>query len=199
MPVDETEGRRADPAGRRIILALVPVAAFTGLTILFAIALGGGDPSKVPSALIGKTVPEFTLPPVEALLGSNGQVPGLDSEDFRRGEVSVVNVWASWCGPCREEHPYLMQLAARGDVAVVGINYKDQPENARRFLGLHGNPFAAVGSDSSGRTAVDWGVYGVPETFVVDGAGTIRYKHVGPLTAKALTDAVVPAIEAAKR
>ena len=112
-------------------------------------------------------------------------MPGLSGDDLKGG-VTVVNVWASWCAPCRQEHPLLMDLAKNPAVRVVGINYKDNPENARRFLGALGNPFAAVGGDPSGRAAIDWGVYGVPETFVVGPDGAIRHKHIGPLTPEAM-------------
>lgn len=184
---------------RRLAVALVPVAIFAALAGLFALALGGGDPSKVPSALIDRDVPEFSLPPVDGLAGKDGDLPGLAAADLRQGKVSVVNVWASWCGPCRTEHPLLMKLSARGDIVMTAINYKDEPENARRFLNLLGNPFTAVGSDHDGRVAVNWGVYGVPETFVVDGKGTIRYKHVGPLTEAAVKDDILPAVAAAAK
>lgn len=183
---------------RRLLIALVPALAFAGLAILFFIALrDGGDPATVPSALIDSPAPEFELPPVEGLDGPAGAVPGLATADLKRGQVSIVNVWASWCGPCRVEHPLLMELAARDDIVMSAINYKDEPENARRFLGQLGNPFAAVGADGTGRTAVDWGVYGVPETFIVDGTGTIRHKHVGPLTEQSLAEQILPAIAAA--
>jgi cytochrome c biogenesis protein CcmG/thiol:disulfide interchange protein DsbE len=161
---------------RRIWLAILPAAVFAGLALIFWQGLSG-DPSKVPSALINKPIPEFNLPAVEGL-----GIPGLSSSDLKMGQVAIVNVWASWCGPCRTEHPLLMELAGRSDIRLVGINYKDDAENARRFLGSLGQPFAAVGADQMGRSAVDWGVYGVPETFVVDGKGTIRYKSIGPLT-----------------
>jgi cytochrome c biogenesis protein CcmG/thiol:disulfide interchange protein DsbE len=164
------------PPRRRIWLAILPALAFAGLALLFWRGLSG-DPSQVPSALINKTVPEFNLPAIDGL-----GVPGLGSNDLKDGKVTVVNVWASWCGPCRTEHPLLMELAGRSDIRLVGINYKDDPENARRFLGSLGQPFAAIGADQAGRSAVDWGVYGVPETFVVDGKGIIRYKSIGPLT-----------------
>lgn len=189
----------ASPGRRRgLIFTALPVAAFGVLAAVLAVGLGSGDPSRVPSALIGKKVPDFRLAAVEGLTRDDKAVPGLTAETLRKGKVSIVNVWASWCGPCRVEHPYLMQLAARGDVQMTGINYKDSPENARRFLGLYGNPFSIVGADGNGRTAVDWGVYGVPETFVVDGTGTIRYKHVGPIGETALKTGILPAIEAAR-
>ena len=123
-------------------------------------------------------------------------MPGLDSADFR-GQVTVLNVWASWCVPCRDEAPLLMTLAADPRVRVVGINYKDQPDNARRFLGRYGNPFAANGTDDNGRAAIEWGVYGVPETFVIGRDGRIAYKLIGPVTPDNLDAALKPAIEQA--
>jgi cytochrome c biogenesis protein CcmG/thiol:disulfide interchange protein DsbE len=167
---------------RSRLLYLLPVVLFTALALLFLVRLFSGDPSKVPSALIGRPAPAFTLEPLPGLMQAGQPVPGLAAEDLK-GRVTVVNVWASWCGPCRQEHPMLIALAKNPAVRVVGINYKDNPENARRFLGSLGNPFAAVGIDPSGRTAIDWGVYGVPETFVVGPDGTIRHKHIGPLAA----------------
>lgn len=164
------------------LLYLLPALVFTALALLFLARLYSGDPSKVPSALIGRPVPAFALEPLPGLVRDGQPVPGLSSEDLKGGRVTVVNVWASWCAPCREEHPVLMELAKDPSIRLVGINYKDSPENARRFLGALGNPFAAVGVDPNGRTAIDWGVYGVPETFVIGPDGTIRYKHIGPIT-----------------
>lgn len=163
----------------------VPVLVFLGLALLFAMRLQGGDPSRVPSALIGRPVPAFRLAALDGLQIGGRPAPGLSSQDLAGG-VTIVNVWASWCAPCREEHPILGDLARRPGMRVVGINYKDKPENARRFLGALGNPFAAVGVDPEGRAAIDWGVYGVPETFVVGRDGTIRHKQVGPLTPETL-------------
>lgn len=183
-------------SGRRL-LVLLPLLIVAVLAVLFFIRLFAGDPSKVPSALIGRPVPQFSLPPVAGLVHDGKPVPGLSSDDLR-GRVSVVNVWASWCGPCRQEHPFLLDLAKDPRIRLVGIDYKDTPENGRRFLGTLGNPFAAVGSDTTGRVGIDWGVYGVPETFVVDANGQIRYKHVGPLTAEALATTLEAAIRAAQ-
>ncbi|MFT3674005.1 DsbE family thiol:disulfide interchange protein [Aestuariivirga sp.] len=161
---------------RRSILVLLPVIFFAGLAVLFYKGLSG-DPSTLPSALINKPVPAFSLAAIDQL-----GVPGLSDAELKSGQVHVVNIWASWCVPCREEHPVLMELAKRSDIRLVGINNKDEPDNARRFLGALGLPFAAVGADRDGRVTIDWGGYGVPETFIVDGKGIIRNKHVGPLT-----------------
>ena len=164
----------------RLLYAL-PALIFLALAILFLIRLYAGDPSRVPSALIGRPVPSFALDALPGLSANGQPVPGLSDAALKSGQVSLVNVWASWCGPCRQEHPVLMELAKDPALRLVGINYKDSPENARRFLGALGNPFAAVGVDQTGRTAIDWGVYGVPETFLIGPDGTIRYKHIGPI------------------
>lgn len=190
----------AAPPPRRRGLLLAPVLIFAGLVLMFTFALHKGDPSKLPSALVGRPAPPLDLAPLEGLVGVAGRpVPGTHADAFKTGRVSVVNFWASWCVPCVEEHPLLVRLAARGDVALYGVNYKDQAANARRFLGRHGNPFKAVGVDANGRAAVDWGVYGMPETFVVDGRGIIVYKHVGQLTPAALDGLVIPAVLAAAK
>jgi len=155
----------------------IPLAIFLALAGVFFFRIGG-DHSVVPSALIGKPAPQLALP---ALEGANA--PALDPASFK-GNVTVVNVWASWCAPCRAEHPFLVRLAKDKRVRVTGINYKDQSANALRFLVQLGNPFAAIGADTAGRAAIEWGVYGVPETFLVVRDGTIRYKQVGPVTAE---------------
>ena len=178
------------------MLVLIPLLAFLGLAALFVLQLGAGDPSRIPSALIGHPAPRTELPPLPGLERDGKAVPGLDSGDFR-GQVTVLNVWASWCVPCREEAALLITLATDSRLRVVGMNYKDQPDNARRFLGRFGNPFAANGVDGNGRAAIEWGVYGVPETFVIDRDGRITYKLIGPLTPDNLEAAVRPAIEKA--
>jgi cytochrome c biogenesis protein CcmG/thiol:disulfide interchange protein DsbE len=183
---------KGEPQRARLWIVLIPIVVFAALAALFWKGLSG-EPSKIPSALIGKPVPEFTLAAVPGLT-----VPGFTTADLRQGKVTVVNVWASWCAPCRIEHPLLLELAKRSDITLVGINYKDAPENAARFLGTLGQPFAAVGMDADGRTAVDWGVYGVPETFVIDGQGIIRYKHIGPLSPEAIVGPLAAEIEKAK-
>jgi cytochrome c biogenesis protein CcmG/thiol:disulfide interchange protein DsbE len=151
---------------------------FLALAVLFLARLGNDDPSRVPSALIGRPVPDTNLPAVAGLERNGKPLPGIAASDFR-GAVSVVNVWASWCVPCRDEAPLLMQLAEDRRIRIIGINYKDQPENARRFLGRFGNPFSAAGADENGRASIEWGVYGVPETFIVDGDGKIAFKLIG--------------------
>lgn len=178
---------------RRLRLAIVPALVFAALAALFWRGLSG-DPSEIPSALIGKEVPTFTLPALEGI-----GVPGFDTASLKTGSVTVVNVWASWCVPCRQEHPLFMELSKRKDIRLYGINYKDAPENARRFIGTLGLPYAAVGVDEDGRVAIDFGVYGVPETFIVDGAGKIRFKWIGPLTPEAVAGTLAAEIEKAKR
>lgn len=184
-------------ARRRFGFGLAPLIVFAAMALMFAYALRTGDPSKLPSALIGQPVPKFDLASIEALSDGGRPVPGFTTSQLGQGEVSVVNFWASWCGPCVQEHPLLVDLQRRG-ITVYGVNYKDQPTAARRFLGRYGNPFKAVGADPNGRTAIDWGVYGMPETFVVDGSGVIVFKHVGPLTPEAFEHKLMPAIAAAR-
>jgi len=159
----------------------LPLLAFAGLALLFWFRLGGGDPSKIPSALIGRPAPQTALPALDGLVTNGATIPGLDPATFK-GRVSVVNVWASWCVPCHDEAPLLTQLGQDKRLQIIGINYKDVPDNARRFLGRYGNPFGMVGVDGNGRASIEWGVYGVPETFVVGRDGNIAYKMVGPIT-----------------
>ena len=179
------------PKPRRIFV-LLPLLLFLGLAaVFFAQLMSGRDISAVPSALIGQPAPETKLPPLEGT-----DLPGLDSAAFA-GKVTLVNVWASWCAPCREEHPLLLALSQDQRFTIAGLNYKDKPENARRFLGELGNPYRAIGVDDAGRTAINWGVYGVPETFLVGKDGKIVYKHVGPLSPDAITGELLPQIEKA--
>lgn len=194
----ETHDPAPPAASRRRGLAVaLPLVVFVALAGLFLYRLQfGGDASEVPSALIGRPVPSFELPPLKGLKRAGVPLPGLASADLK-GRVTVVNVWASWCVPCRQEHPFLDKLAEDGRFRLVGINYKDEPENALRFLGQLGNPFAAVGADKKGRTAIDWGVYGVPETFVVAADGTIAYKFIGPIGEQGLRERLLPEIEKA--
>jgi cytochrome c biogenesis protein CcmG/thiol:disulfide interchange protein DsbE len=175
-----------------------PLAIFVVMALLFALALRGGDPSRLPSALIGRPAPAVVLPPLDALNDGVRPVAGFDTADLARGEVSVVNFWASWCAPCVQEHPMLVALKEQTGVRLYGINYKDQAATARRFLGRYGNPFTAVGVDANGRAAIEWGVTGMPETFIVNGKGEIVYKHIGPISPDALESKIIPMVRAAR-
>ena len=173
-------------------LAYAPLVVFMALAWLLLQRLGAGDPASIPSVLIGQTAPPLTLP------GLDG-APGLTDADLRGGHVSVVNVFGSWCEPCHFEHQYLMALAADPElkakgVAIYGVAQKDSAENIRRFLGAKGDPYAKVGLDQDNRAGIDWGVYGVPETFIVKGDGKLIFKLVGPITAATLESEVKPQI-----
>ncbi|MCT9000285.1 DsbE family thiol:disulfide interchange protein [Chelativorans intermedius] len=184
---EEAVGKDAPPSvGRRRALLMLPAGTFAAL----AIVLGWGlsrNAQVIPSALIGKEVPEFSLPPVQ------GRSLGLSSADLR-GEVSLVNVFASWCTACREEHPVFMEIKRSGAVPIHGINYKDRPQDAKRWLNTMGDPYTRTGGDRDGRVSIDWGVYGVPETFVVDAEGKIAYKHVGAVTPSVYRERIAPLI-----
>jgi len=191
--IDSGEGKRR--GGLRWVIT--PVLIFSAIAALFAFALRTGDPSKLPSAFIGKPAPALQLTQIEGL--SDGQpIPPFGSQALKAGKVSVVNFWASWCAPCVAEHPLLQELKSRTGADVYGINYKDAPADAIRFLGRYGNPYAAIGADGSGRNGIEWGVYGTPETFVVNGRGEIVFKHVGPISDQSLVTQMIPAIEKAK-
>lgn len=192
---EQIDGVAEGRSGRAWVF--VPLAIFLAVAIMFQFALKSGDPSKLPSALIGKPVPAVDFPALDGLAGSSGAVPGFTAADLGKGGVTVINFWASWCAPCVEEHPLLVELAKEPGLKLVGVNYKDEAENARRFLGRYGNPFAALGVDPKGRGAIEWGVYGMPETFIVDGQGRIAYKHVGPLSAQSIVEKILPAVRAA--
>ena len=191
----EASEKPSAPSSRRL-LVLIPLLAFLAIAALFMYRLGAGDPSRIPSALIGHLAPRTSLPPVAGLERDGKPVPGLDGATFD-GHVTVLNVWASWCVPCHDEAPLLMKLAEDNRIRIVGINYKDQADNARRFLGRHGNPFVANGSDVNGRAAIEWGVYGVPETFVIGRDARIAYKLIGPITPGNLQRGLMPAIDKA--
>ena len=181
---------------RRRLIVLAPLAFFLGLALLFLIRLGAGDTSHIPSALIGKPAPATELPPIPGIERDGKPVPGLAATDFK-GTVTLLNVWASWCVPCVEEAPLLVRIARDPRIRVTGINYKDSPENAKRFLTRYGNPYAANGMDSNGRAAIEWGVYGVPETFVIGRDGRIAYKLIGPIAAQNVDTVLKPEIEKA--
>lgn len=176
---------------RRRLLHVVPTASFIGLAGLFAWGLVR-DPRVLPSALIGKPVPVFALPPVEGL------TLGLASIDLA-GRVSLVNVFASWCTACRLEHPVFMRLAGAGVVPLHGLNYKDKPADAAAWLDEMGDPYTRTGADLDGRVAIDWGVYGVPETYVVDRQGRIAHKHVGPVTPDVMDKTILPLVAELRR
>ena len=170
----------------RRLLYLVPAVVFVALAVMFGWGLNH-DPREIPSTIIGKPVPQFSLPPVK------GRSLGLSDADLR-SEVSLVNVFASWCVACREEHPLLFKLKADGVVPVHGIDYKDPPDDAARWLNTFGDPYTRTGADRNGRVGIDWGVYGVPETFVIGKDGRIAYKHIGPLTQDVLDQKILPLI-----
>jgi cytochrome c biogenesis protein CcmG, thiol:disulfide interchange protein DsbE len=195
-PYPPPQAGEARGGGNRRILVLLPLALFLGLAALFFVRLGAGDASRIPSALIGRDAPATDLPPLAGLERDGKPVPGLAASDFK-GTVTVLNVWASWCVPCQDEAPLLLQLARDSRIRLVGINYKDHADNARRFLGRYGNPFVASGADVSGRAAIEWGVYGVPETFIIGRDGKIAYKLVGPVTPDNIEQVVKPEIEKA--
>jgi cytochrome c biogenesis protein CcmG, thiol:disulfide interchange protein DsbE len=188
-PAPQTEAPR-----RNRLVPLLPLIGFLALAALFLVRLGSGDPDRIPSALIGRPAPMTSLPPVPGLERDGKPLPGLDPAEFQ-GHVSLVNVWASWCVPCHDEMAFLQQLAQDPRIRLVGINYKDQPDNARRFLNRYGNPFAAAGADDNGRAAIEWGVYGVPETFLVGRDGRIAYKLVGPINAENFERVLLPELQ----
>lgn len=184
---------------RRLALAALPLILFVGMGGMFLFALESGrDPQALPSALQGRAAPATSLPPLEgARLADGRPVPGLTFPAGGTGRPALVNVFASWCAPCRAEHPLLMRLAADPRFDLVGINYKDKPEQASGFLEELGNPYAQIGADEDGRAGIDWGVYGVPETFLVSPEGTVLWKATGPLTPAIIQQELLPRLEAA--
>jgi cytochrome c biogenesis protein CcmG/thiol:disulfide interchange protein DsbE len=193
----EASAPNADEGGGRGLalkraLFLLPVAVFLAIASWFAWGLlADRDPSEVPSALIDKPVPQFNLGPIPGL-----DVPGLSRADLAETQQPILlNVFASWCQPCRAEHPIMMRLAERDGVKIYGVNYKDQPQDAKQWLANLGNPYARIGQDLDGRAGIQLGVYGVPETYVIGPSGLIRYKHVGPITPKALREDILPLLD----
>jgi cytochrome c biogenesis protein CcmG/thiol:disulfide interchange protein DsbE len=188
-----------DPARgspRRKFVVFLPLILFLALAAMFFFRLHAGDPAAIPSALIGRPVPETQLPPLAGLEQNGATLQGITPALFR-GEVTVLNVWASWCVPCHDEAPLLHQLAQDKRIKIVGVDYKDELENARRFLSRYGNPFTAIGVDTNGRASIEWGVYGVPETFLIGRDGRIAYKLIGPITPENLIQQLRPEIEKA--
>lgn len=186
LPSSQAAASDLPSSGWRRLSLFLPVMLFAGLVVALWWGLGR-DPSVLPSALLGKPVPEFALPPVQ------GRTLGLSSDDLK-GEVSLVNFFASWCVACRYEHPFFMQLEAQGVVPIHGMNYKDRPTDAAKWLDSMGDPYTRTGADLNGRVGIDWGVYGVPETFVIDRQGRIAFKQVGPIDQKILDETILPLI-----
>lgn len=189
--IETTRNAASSGVLRRRLLHAGPVAGFVGLSAV----LGWGltrDPRELPSTLIGRPVPDFNLPPVQ------GRKLGLSSGDLR-SEVSLVNFFASWCVACRAEHPLLMAMARSGAATVHGINYKDAPADAARWLDMLGDPYTRTGADRDGRVGIEWGLYGVPETYVVSAEGRVMYKHAGPLTEQVRDTTIMPLIECLRR
>ncbi len=176
----------ASPRSRKIVL--IPLVLFMVLSALMLVRLFTGDPQKLPSALIGQLAPATPLPPLEGLT-----LPGINPEDLKGG-ITLVNVFASWCIPCHDEHPQLLELAKDSRIRLYGLNYKDQSENARRFIGRYGNPYQRIGVDPNGRAGIEWGVYGVPETFILGRDGRILFKFVGPIMPEQLDKVIRPQI-----
>lgn len=186
---------RAQNPQRRRFLVFLPLIIFAMLAVIFFSQLiSGKDASIVPSALVGTAAPSLDLQPLNGLMRNGVPIPAL-SDALVKDKVTLVNVWASWCVPCRQEHPLLMALARDGRVNVVGINYKDDTANALAFLAELGNPYSAVGVDPRGVAAIDWGVYGIPETYLLDRDGTIVFKQIGPFTPESVRDDLMPEIE----
>jgi cytochrome c biogenesis protein CcmG, thiol:disulfide interchange protein DsbE len=167
---------------------IIPVTVFAGLAFLLYIGLFQGPPSELPSPLVGKPAPDFTLPALDS------QAQQFSRAELGNGHSVIVNFWASWCTPCRLEHQALQQLATRKGITLYGIDYKDKPENARAFLSELGNPFGRIDQDQEGRVSIDWGVTGVPETFVIDSKGTIQVHYAGPLDDEVINRLIVPAL-----
>lgn len=186
MTEDIIAGDARAPGNRSRLMGYIPLLVFLVMVVFFAIGLTM-NPRDIPSPLIGKPVPEFSLPPVK------GRTLGLSSADLR-GQAALVNVFASWCVACREEHPILMGLRDKGIVPIHGLNYKDKPDDAQAWLNQLGDPYTRTGADIPGRVAIDWGVYGVPETFIIDRDGRIVHKHIGAITPGALRDTIMPII-----
>ncbi len=179
----------------RYLLYVLPLVIFLAAGVAFWWALDSGrDPSKLPSALIDKPAPTFELPAIAGL-----DTPGLATGDLATGEVTLVNVFASWCVPCRAEHPILVRLTEQEGLRLVGINYKDEAADAVDFLEELGNPYSRIGADPEGRASLDWGLTGVPETYVIDGAGRIRYRHVGPINPPEVESKILPAVAEARQ
>ncbi len=177
-----------------MLIAILPFVFFVAMAFVFYLLLSPGrDREAIPSVLIGKPAPDLELAPVSGITANGIPVPGIPLGVFS-GKISVVNFWASWCAPCRMEHPVITAIAKNADVQMIGINHKDKPDNAAKFLSDLGNPYERIGTDANGRAAIEWGVYGMPETFVVNPEGNIVFKHVGPVTANVYSEQILPLI-----
>ena len=168
---------------------VIPVVIFLGLAVLLYVGLFQGPPSELPSPLVGKSAPDIALPALDT------QAENFTRAELGQGRPVIINFWASWCAPCRIEHSTLESLAARNGVTLYGVAYKDDPEKSRAFLSELGNPFGKINQDREGRVAIDWGVTGVPETFVIDGKGVIRVHYAGPLNESLLQRLILPALK----
>lgn len=199
VPEEPVDSAAIPRARRPNLLVVLPLVLFVGLAAIFLYQLmAGGDPSEVPSVLIGKPAPKTVLPALEGVAApAGGPVKGLSLPGSPDGKPILLNVFASWCAPCREEHPIMRQLAQDGRFHLVAINYKDKPENARTFLETLGNPYEAIGVDEKGQSTIDWGVYGVPETFLISADGRIVWKQTGPFTPQAVENGLYPALKKA--
>jgi len=187
-------------AGRSKLLIFLPLILFGLLALFFIKGLfSDKGPRYIPSTLIGKTIPDFTLAPMTGLNApTGGPMPTFSSKDLKKGKVSIINVWSSWCISCRAEHHFLQSLSRKAGVPIYGLNYKDTGKAGQQFLARFGNPYAAVGMDKKGRVGIDFGVYGVPETFIVDGKGVIRFKLPGPVNDAIIENQILPAINKAR-
>lgn len=190
MSTSTPEGQRKSGGRARALYFVLPLAVFCVIAIFLGIGLTL-NPREVPSPLIGRQAPEFELPPVQ------GRTLGLSSRDLK-GQVQLVNVFASWCAPCRQEHPLLLELQKSGLAPIQGLNYKDAPDDAARWLDRLVDPYTRTGADIDGKVSIDWGVYGVPETFIIDREGRVAFKHVGPLTPQVIADKVRPLVNRLK-
>ncbi|MEM0900541.1 MAG: DsbE family thiol:disulfide interchange protein [Pseudomonadota bacterium] len=187
---DTSTDHDEEQKSRSGLMIWFPVGAFFALVAMFAFMLlqPGRDASTLPSALIGQSAPAVVLEAIPLL-----DRPGIDPAEFEG--VTVVNFFASWCAPCRDEHPFIMDIGADDRVTLVGVNHKDAPAQARQFLDSLGNPYAAIGADPNGRAGIEWGVYGMPETFIIAADGTVAFKHVGPITQTIHRETIIPEIE----
>lgn len=202
MPAPDNANPPASNGQRPFGWLVLPAVLFGFIAILFAFALTPGkDPSRLPSVFIGKPAPAYAFAAVPDLGTIAPPVNGFDEKALGKGpgKVTVLNFFASWCAPCVDEHPQLIALGKLPGVTMIGVNVKDDPTAARQFLNRYGNPFAVIGADRNGRGSIEWGVYGTPETFVLNGKGEVTFKHVGPISPADLAAKLLPAVEAARK